>query len=45
MQVLDEIGIDLTAKMGQAPKHRTPVAAAKRAAEDAELEKALAALR
>ncbi len=46
MQVLDEIGIDLSAKLGQAPKHRTAVAAAQPAsAEDEELRKMLAALK
>lgn len=44
-QVLDEIGIDLSAKMGIAPKHRAPVSNAQRNAEDEELNMALAALR
>lgn len=45
-QVLDEIGIDLSAKLGAAPQHKAAaVAAAQRSAEDADLEKALAALK
>lgn len=47
LQVLDEIGIDLSAKLGAAaaPNHKAVVATAQRHAEDEELEKALAALK
>jgi hypothetical protein len=45
LQVLDEIGIDLSTQLSSAPKHKTANTVQQQSTEDEELKQALAALK